>query len=132
MASQNEKVFFGSGDVFVSNARIVAGSQTYAMSSITSVKASVESPSLKGPLILGAITAVMLMSAFNARAGSGASLVVAIVLFAATIYWFCSMKATYTIVLRFASNETDTFKTHDRSIAEDVVRALNSAIVHRG
>ena len=41
----DEKTFFEYDDVKVTNARFISGSQTYAMSNVTSVKAFEEKPS---------------------------------------------------------------------------------------
>jgi hypothetical protein len=43
--NMDEKTFFEYDDVKVTNARFISGSQTYAMSNVTSVKAFEEKPS---------------------------------------------------------------------------------------
>lgn len=118
----DEKIFFEHGDVKVTNARFITGSQTYAMSNVTSVKAFEEKPSKTGAilvLVLGLLIAL------------GAPIFGLIVAALAGLYLY-SLKTYFHVMLFTAGGETSALKTEEKDYLDSVVGALNEAIVHRG
>ena len=117
-----EQTFFEYEDVKVTNARFISGSQTYAMSNITSVKASEQKPKrFWGILIL----VIGLVAAISSPA---VGIVVAV---CAAIYLFMQ-KTMYHVMLATSGGETSALKTYQREYLQKVVSAVNEAIVHRG
>jgi hypothetical protein len=118
----DEKTFFEYEDVKVTNARFISGSQTYAMSNVTSVKAFEEKPKrLWGVLALVVGLAVAINSA---AIGVFICLVAAIYLY--------MQKTVFHVMLATSGGETSALKTYQREYLQKVVSALNEAIVHRG
>jgi len=118
----DEKTFFEYEDVKVTNARFISGSQTYAMSNVTSVKAFEQKPNrLAGIVVL----VIGVSIAINTPAVG--SLIAA----AAAIYLYLQ-KTVYHVMLATSGGETSALKTHQREYLQKVVAALNEAIVHRG
>lgn len=118
----DEKTFFEYDDVKVTNARFISGSQTYAMSNVTSVKAFEEKPSRIGGII---VLIIGLAIAAN-------SPVPGIVIAAAAGYYLYQQKTMYHVMLATAGGETSALKTNQKEYLGKVVAALNEAIVHRG
>lgn len=118
----DEKTFFEYDDVKVTNARFISGSQTYAMSNVTSVKASEEKPSRLGGIV---VLLVGLAIASNTP-------VVGLIIAAAAAFYLYQQKTVYHVMLATAGGETSALKTYQREYLSKVVSALNEAIVHRG
>lgn len=118
-----EKTFFEYDDVKVTNARFVSGSQTFAMSNVTSVKTLTDKPSR----ILGVLIVLIgIVIAISSSAGVGA--VIAVI---AGIYLYLQ-KTTYHVMLNTSGGETSALKTYQLDYITKVVGALNQAIVYRG
>jgi hypothetical protein len=117
-----EKTFFEYEDVKVTNARFMTGSQTYAMSNITSIKAHKEPPSrLVGILIL-----ILGVGVATQEPGVGFIMVLA------AAYYLYQQKTTYHVLLTTSGGETSALKTHQLKYINRVVGALNEAIIYRG
>ncbi len=118
----DEKTFFEYEDVKVTNARFISGSQTYAMSNITSVKASEQKPKrFAGILVLVIGLAITINTP-----------VAGLVIAAAAAFYLYIQKTTYHVMLATSGGETSALKTQQREYLDKVVSALNQAIVHRG
>lgn len=118
----DEKTFFQHDDVSVSNSRFIVASQTFAMSNITSVKASKDVPSRLGPIAFGMIGLI----AATQNVGFG------IFLIAIGVVWWFLQKTRYHVLLTTAGGETKALTTPQKEYIEKVVQALNDAIVARG
>ena len=57
---------------------------------------------------------------------------VALILIAIGVVWWRSQKTTYNVVLSSASGETDAFTSTDEKYVDNLVSALNDAIISRG
>lgn len=117
-----EKIFLDERGVKVTNARFVTYAKTHALSGITSVSTFTVSPSKKGPIVVAVIG--LIAFAF--------SWIVALVLIAAGVAWFLSLKDEYQVVLSSASGNEDALTDKDQAFISRVVDALNEAIIHRG
>jgi len=117
-----EKTFFEYDDVKVTNTRFITGSQTFAMSNVTSVKTQVDKPSKLWPL-LGIVIGLAIASGAP-PIGIGVVLVCVAILFL--------RKPLYHVMVTTSGTETSALKTKQREYLERVVGALNEAIVHRG
>ncbi len=120
-----ETTFLSEAGVTVTQARFMVPGQTYAMSGVTSVKQIDESPSRKGPLVLGVIGVLAL-------AGGAQGIIAAIIFIAAAAAWWYFQKSKHIVVLHSASGESRAFISGDAALVNRVVDALNNAIVHRG
>lgn len=121
-----EQTFFSQGDISVTNARVMIGGQTYAMSGITSVRSVKKEPSRKGPVILGIVG---LLPFFSGETGG---IILGLVLIAAAIAWFINKKATYHVGLVTASGESEVLGSKDPEYIRKIVNAINEAIIARG
>ena len=130
-----EQCLLNEAGVFISTSRFVSGSQTYAMSGITSVGAGTEHPSKVGAVL------AMLFGAFITLCGLGLLAVtkvgIAIVLVGAGIValgvmvWK-SKVPMHSVLLRSASGEQRATSSKDMDLIQRIVAALNQAIVLRG
>ena len=117
-----EQTFFEHHDVKVTNARFITGSQTFAMSNVTSVKAFEQSPKrFWGVLFL------VLGLAFAL-----ASPVVGLIIAAMAVVGLFLQKTIYHVMLSTSGGETSALKTNEKEYLQKIVAALNEAIVHRG
>ena len=117
-----EKNFYENGNVSVSNSRFIVDGQTYAMSNVTSVKTGVVKAK-KYPGILITLVGLLTLSA-NAMVG-GLMIVIGIVV-------FILAKNKYSVVLSTSSGENQALTSNDKTYIEEIVSALNDAIVSRG
>jgi len=120
-----EKVFLNEGGVSVTNARMMYGDQTYAMSGVTSVKSFEKQPSRKGPIVL-------IIIGLLALAGGKDTIIVSLLLLAGGILWWIKQKAEYSVVLTSSSGETKAYTSNDKAFVIKIVQSINDAIVHRG
>ena len=121
-----EKTFFEQGNVKVTNARFLVGSQTYAMNGVTSVKSHVVPPSRMGPII-GLIVGVLVL-----LGASGSGKLIGVAIAGACGFILYSQKSTYSVVLNSASGEAQALSGTDGEHIKGVVSALNDALIHRG
>lgn len=121
--TMEEKTFFEYDDVKVTNSRFITGSQTFAMSNVTSVKALTEKPKRLGGIL---VLVVGLAIAANSEFAVGGAIAAV-----AALYLYLQ-KTTYHVMLNTSGGETSALKTFQKEYISKVVAALNEAIVHRG
>lgn len=119
-----EKTFFRYEDVTVTSSRFIIGSQTFAMSNITSVKASRRDPRRFWPIALIVVGVLALMAKAN--------IWVVVLIGGSGIAWLLMQRAIYHVMLTTAGGETSALSSRQREYIEKVVQALNEAIVSRG
>ena len=117
-----ERTFFEQGDVKVTNARFISNGQTYAMRNVTSVKPFEQKP----PRAMGVIAALIglgVMASGNFMFG--------VMALAAGLAVLFLIKPIYHVLLATSSGETRALKTKDRNYVNQVIQAINDAMVHR-
>jgi len=135
-----EQTFFESGGITVTQARFVVRGQTYAMQGVTSVRrqVEVEEPSKGCSIALiafGALSVLAGFIAFSESVGAGfVTLLVGVAIVFGGIKWFQSKKATttYIVTLNSASGESRALESEDQAFIDQIVTALNNAIIARG
>ena len=118
----DEKVFFQHDGVKVTNARFVVDAQTFAMSNVTSIKPATEAPSR---LMLIVVFIVGLMIALS-------YLWIGLAVAASAALQLYKQKTYFHIFLNTSGGETKALSTLDKEYFNQVIAALNQAIVHRG
>ena len=121
-----EQTFFNQDGISVTNTRVVIGGQTYAMSGITSVRSIEETPSRKGPIILGVVGILPLF------AGEVGPVLFGLLLIGIAVAWFIAKKPTYFVGLVTASGESRALTSKDSAYISKIVNAINEAIIARG
>ena len=121
----DEKIFLSQGDVSVSNSRFIVSGQTYAMSNVTSVKSGKVEPERGGSIILIVIGLACLF-------GSGWVFVVGLVLIALGVISWYGANTKFSVILNTSAGENQALTSTDKSYIENVIAALNEAIVSRG
>ncbi|SUS05141.1 putative QacE [Candidatus Defluviicoccus seviourii] len=121
----DEQTIFSAGDILVTPTRFKVPGQTYAMSGITSVKSVTKRPTI-GPLLLAAWGVIMIVANQDANA---IALAVAIIIGAAA-WLFLGAKSV--VALSSASGEVKALVSRDTKLVDDIVEALNEAIIKRG
>ncbi len=129
MSSDQETVFLSTPDVTVTRSRFVVPGQTFAMSGITSVSRGIIQPSRRGAVICIALGAFGLLAAFT---GSWQPAVAGGILFAIGLIWLSRLKPTHLVKLNTAGAETRAFASKDEDAVDEIVDALNDAIITRG
>jgi hypothetical protein len=126
-------VLFDQSGVFVSNSRYITGGQTYAMAGVTSVKMSAEQPSRKGPVIAMILGGLFILGGMDSLIhGNPVVLLFGVLLFALGLWVFKKRVPIYSVFLRSASGEQRVNQSTVREFIEQIVAALNQAIVTRG
>lgn len=118
----SEQIFFEYEDVKVTNARFISGSQTYAMSNITSVKTYEQKPNRFWPAICVLIGLGLM----------GQNLYLGLLIVVAAAAYLFMQKTLYHVMLSTSAGETSALKTYQPEYLHKVVAAVNEAIVHRG
>lgn len=118
----DEKIFFHQGSVKVTSARFINGGQTYAMSNVTSVKTFAQKPSRAAGIFVVLVGAMAL----------AASVLVGALIVGLAVYFLYQQKTMYHIMLSTSAGESSALSTDHREYVEEIVDALNQAIVHRG
>ena len=117
-----EKVFYDNRGIKVTNSRFLTYGTTTSMSGITSVTKYIHKPSRKGPIILFVVGLILFAWQWYIGAAGVALAVI----------WWMSQKPEFSIRLATASGESEALVDKDEKFIDDVVTALNDAIVHRG
>jgi uncharacterized membrane protein len=119
-----EKTFFDTGNVRVTNARFIVDGQTYAMNGVTSVKQAARHPSRVGPTLWALIGLLLVVT--------GAAVVLGLILLVVALLWGFGQKPVWIVVLSSSSGEAQALTSQDRDYIDGVISALNESIVHRG
>ena len=122
----DEKIYFSSNGIMVTNSRFVVPGQTFAMSGITSVKMTSKEDSKLGPFVLLLVGLALLAG------GSIFSAVLGGIVIALVVYWMRMIKPTLSVVLSSASGESTAFASKNSDEILPIVEALNQSIIHRG
>lgn len=122
-----EQIFFEKGSVKVTSARVIFGNQTHALSGITSVLGA----RFRGKLFWIPLI-IILFIAFGFLLQGGMSFLVGLVLGGAAIWGANKFIAQYVIVFSSSSGSQKAYFNRDKKMIDDVVKAINDAIVHRG
>ncbi|WP_136679931.1 DUF6232 family protein [Neptunomonas sp. XY-337] len=118
-----EKVFFEYEDVKITNSRFLTDSQTFAMSNVTSVKPHRKSPN-RTPGVIGIMIG---LSLFFAQ-----SFIIGLIVIGLSIYFMTKQKPLYTVILKTSSGENRALSTYQKEYLNQVIDALNEAIIYRG
>lgn len=118
----NETTFFEHEGVRVTNSRFIVDGQTFAMNNITSVKPLEQKPKRFLPGLL------VVLGALPAFSGAYGALMLSLI----GVAWLAMQKTVYHVMLHTAGGETSALKTHQKEYLQQIVTALNNAIVHRG
>jgi hypothetical protein len=122
--SQNEVTFYQDINVTVTQSRYVTNSKTYAMRNISSVHIFEIIKSKTLPIVMIIFGGLMLLSE--------ASRVLGFILLAIGILILALIKNEFTIRISTNAGEVNSIVSKDRSYVQNIVHALNDAIVFRG
>lgn len=131
----DEKTFYESDNIKVTSVRFIVNNQTYALSSVNSVRVSeVDTTSLyTAPALIaaGGIVWVLFLIAFKGRP---IYYLQPIALMVAGIYLLTRIKknSEYRVVLTTSSGENAVLRSNEKQEIILVEKALNDAIVYRG
>jgi len=121
---QNELTFYQDVNVTVTQSRFVTNSKTYAMRNISSVHIFEIIKSKTLPVVMIIFGSMMLFS--------DASRVFGFILLAIGILILVSTKNEFSVRISTNSGEINSIVSKDRSYIQNIVNALNDAIVFRG
>lgn len=119
--------FYKNGNVSITNARFMVNTTTYAMNGVTSVKRKQIEPSQQGPIIVGIVGLIMIFTS-----SIMATQLFGIFLIIIAVIWFRSKKTTYIVLLNSSSGETQALSSTNKNYIDEVINALNQAIIYRG
>lgn len=117
-----EIVLYENDGVLVTRQRAVLAGKTFAMANISSVSLETRVPNTLVAWLL-VIGGVLL---------SPCAMGVTLVFSAVGVYFLVTGKPTHSVVITSASTEVQALTSHNEQFIQDVVHALNEAIVSRG
>lgn len=126
-----EKVFFESANNKVTNARFITHGETYALAGLTSVKMTETKPSIAKYLwiLIGIFLALMGIALLASNPIAG----IIIGGFGALLAWGgFKIKTIYSVVTVNAGGTIQALSSEDFNLINNIVNAINEAIVHRG
>ncbi|MBB6236944.1 hypothetical protein HDC90_001561 [Pedobacter sp. AK013] len=121
---QNEITFYQDVNVTVTQSRYITNSKTYAMRNISSVHIFEIIKNRTLPIVMVVIGVLMLFSE--------SSRVLGFILIAIGILILVLTKNEFTVRISTNSGEVNSIISKDRSYIQNIVNALNDAIVFRG
>lgn len=120
-----ESALFQEGNVTVTNARFMVGSQTYAIRNITSVEKRTKKAPKLFCIVVGAILAAI-GGYGNQGIGNVSMFVIGIILLIAGVL----MKHKYFVVLHTSASQMQALESKNQGYINKVINALNSAILY--
>lgn len=128
-----ETTFYTGGNVTVTNARAVLDGKTYALANVTSVRKHRNPVNYQPAAVLIVLGILLLFSGVGSGGSSSATCLAAGgFLVVIGIVLAVMMKASYSIVLGSASGENQSMTSRNEAEIDQIVAAINNAIVHRG
>jgi uncharacterized protein DUF6232 len=129
---QQEREYYRSADVLVTNARVEMGSRTFAMANLTAVSmATMRSPLRGFPLGIflgGGLIAVTGLLAIG-NEGGAVLLPTCLVIAIGGYAWWKTFKPSYSLNLSSTSGESRAMQSHNREEIEQIVAAIKQAMV---
>lgn len=119
----SEKIFYQKNQIIVTQSRFIYGPQTYAMRNISSVSLYVIEKSRLLPIILIITGGICIISRAFLLGG------VLVVIGALILYL---VKNEYSVRIQSNAGEVNTFKSTNRLLVQEIVDAVNEAIIFRG
>jgi hypothetical protein len=126
----NEKVFYKSGNVLVSNTRVIIDNKMYAVNNITSVELLEKGLSMIFYVLL-LVGIICLISGLNQNDGLVLFLFLSVLSFIGS-YLIWKYYPRFAIILRTSGVENEALTSINKQFALDVIKAINDAIIHRG
>ncbi len=114
----------------VTSSRVIIGNTTYSLANITSVSRTINNPSRVGPFVF-IVTGVLILVASLSGESFGLSIIGAILAGLGTIAWR-GLRPTYHLRIRSASGDSIALTSENKDRIDQVVRAINEAIIQRG
>lgn len=130
-AGTGEQVYFRRDRVCITSARVIFGAKTYALSMITSVEAKVRRPNRLGPLLLILFALLFSLPRYIVMGGAVGLPLLEIAATAGSICWWMTQRPTYAVMLCTAAREVQAYSSGDARIIDEIVSAINRAIVAR-
>jgi len=121
--TESEKTFLSLPGATVTNSRIILWNKTYAMAGLTSVRSTVIAAKRGWPIAVALLGLILLVGP-DTRGFGVVSLVVGLI-------WAFSLKDQYAVTISSASGELQALVSKDKNYINDIVGAINQAIVYR-
>lgn len=118
--------------VTVTTTRFIVPGQTYPIAGITSIANTVDSSMAPAGLVIVGIGIAAIGGSLGSTPGAGAVIVVGAVLLLAGVVGMTVSKSKHHVVLTTSAGEVRAFTSTDKDLINNVVVALNQAIVRRG
>jgi len=131
---EDEKTLFEKTGVKVTTKRAIIGAKTYAMSDITSVNMKSKAPSPVGFIMkmAGFPTLVCALVLWSSERGPAYTLLVIFLLLVVVGYFiYRNARTRYAVIIGSSSGESNALQSDDEAFIENVVTAVNDAIVGR-
>ena len=131
-----EQVYYDRNRVRITSARAIFGSKTFALANATSVEGRRLPPERSHPYKV--VLAGVLASALSARVfmdstpGGVVCLLLGVALIVAGVWWATQIGPTYAVILCSAARERRVFASPREREIDEIVEALNQAIIDRG
>ena len=127
-----EKTFYTDEQgVRVTSTRLLVESTTFAMSNITSVSRTIQTPERRGPVFIGAFGALFILVGGSQREAAGI-LVFGAILLGLAIFWWTRQKTTYGLRVASSSGELTPISSTSKDRIDKIVQAVNESIIDRG
>jgi len=127
-SGRQETPFFTDNSVTITNARAIIHGTTYALANVTSVRPWIVKKSTT-PLLLGILSLLAGLGVAFGSAGCGG---VVLLLGAVCLLVYFTSKDRYFVRIGTAGGEVDALVSTSFAYVNQIVTALNNAIIHRG
>jgi hypothetical protein len=124
METSTEKTFYQNPDVSVTQSRFVASGKTYAMRNISSVSLYKKTKSRLFEIALIFIGLALVVG--------GSAWIAGVIMIAFAVLLFFLRKNEYTVRINSNSGEADGYISNNRQEVQEIVNAVNEAIIFRG
>lgn len=120
MDTQQEKIFYKDPNVTVTQAKFIAGSETYAIKDISSVSNFEIIKSKRGPIIIMAFGVILLIPSGLRILGG--------ILIILGFTWLFSVKNEYAVRISTNAGVVDSIVSQNRDYIQKIVNTLNEAL----
>jgi len=117
--------------VRVTKTRLIIGNATYAMAHITSIKTAGKPANIIPGIILAIIGVSIILFSITQH-NMAMVTVVGVVILILGILWIFLSKPTCMLQITSASAETESLISKEQAYIDQIARAVNEALIHRG
>jgi len=131
MTEKNEKIYFNSNNVLITETKALLSGKPYMVENIVSISLVKSVKKVREALILSAIGIILILIGLISSASIVSILGLVFVALGIFNFIWANVKPIYYIKLNFSDNNIIAYSSEDKKFTQEIIDALNRAILDK-